>query len=398
MAETAGQTHGPAASSSRPRRTLLLAVFITIALSIVGAAHAYFALRLVMAPHWPEPFARIGNLAILAGALSLIAAPIAERTLPPRAARFVAWPAALWMGACFYWLLGLWLSDAVLGLAGLSGIEVARGRAVGLGLLTLALMAFGLRSGLRGPQTNPVHITLRRWPKLLDGYRVVQLSDVHIGALLRREFAARVVAQVHAQKPDLVVVTGDLVDGSVQHLAAEVLPFGSLRARHGVFFVTGNHDYFSGAERWTRKVRELGMTPLRNTHVTITDAASAASFELAGVDDPTGKRMGGSGDDVSAALRGIAADRPVILLAHDPKTFDKAARAGVDLQLSGHTHGGQLWPFNYFVRLATRFVAGLYRVGEAQIYVSCGTGFWGPPMRVAAPAEVTVIVLHSAPD
>jgi hypothetical protein len=190
-------------------------------------------------------------------------------------------------------------------------------------------------------------------------------------------------------------VTGDLVDGPVSHLAEEVAPFAELRAKHGVFFVTGNHDYYSGADPWLEHVRTLGMRALRNERVEIRE--SGAAFDLAGVDDHRGNLFGpGHGEDVPRALAGRDPERPVVLLAHDPSTFKSAAAHGVDLQISGHTHGGQIWPFGYVVRLVVKFVAGEYRDGHAQLFVSRGTGFWGPPMRLGAPAEITEIVLRPA--
>jgi len=169
-----------------------------------------------------------------------------------------------------------------------------------------------------------------------------------------------------------------------------------LRARHGVFFVTGNHDHYSGADTWVQRVRGLGFRVLRNERVTIEQ--DGAAFELAGVDDHrAGFESGSGGEDVDVALAGLPPERAVVLLAHDPATFKRAQGMGIDLQLSGHTHGGQIWPFRYFVRLAIPFVAGLYRRGAARLYVSCGTGFWGPPMRLFAPAEITEIRLWAAP-
>jgi predicted MPP superfamily phosphohydrolase len=250
-------------------------------------------------------------------------------------------------------------------------------------------------SSARGPLLTRIEMELPRWPRALDGFRIAQISDVHIGPILDRRFAATVTERLNALAPDLIAVTGDLVDGDVRHLAAEVAPFAALRAPHGIYFVTGNHDYYSGADAWVAGVRRLGMTPLRNARVAI--ERDGAVFDLAGVEDhhahfvhPTYR------SDVAAALAGRDPARPVVLLAHDPLTFKAAARLGVDLQLSGHTHGGQIWPFKYMVRLSTPFVAGRYRLGDAQLFVSRGTGFWGPAMRLFAPAEIVEITLRAA--
>jgi predicted MPP superfamily phosphohydrolase len=259
-----------------------------------------------------------------------------------------------------------------------------------------ALVAGGiaLASGLRPPRLARIEIRLARWPRALDGFRIVQISDIHIGAMLDRRFAAAITERVNALEPDLIAITGDLVDGSVKHFAPEIAPFGALRARHGAFFVTGNHDYSSGADPWLDEIRALGIRPLRNERIEI--QRDGAAFDLAGVDDHRGYLFGpGHGEDVAGAVAGRDPARALILLAHDPSTFKAAAPLGVDLQISGHTHGGQIWPFNYLVRLAITFVAGRYQRGDAQLFVSRGTGFWGPPMRLAAPAEITEIVLRT---
>jgi predicted MPP superfamily phosphohydrolase len=183
------------------------------------------------------------------------------------------------------------------------------------------------------------------------------------------------------------------VDGKVAHYGGEVAPFGELQGRDGVYFVTGNHDHFSGADAWTRQLEGLGITVLRNRRVRLERAGAA--FELAGVDDfGSARRRQRAQRDLEDTLEGWDGACPLVLLAHDPRSFELAKERGVALQLSGHTHGGQLWPFNALVRLQTRFVAGVYRHGGSTLYVSRGTGFWGPPMRLLSPAEITEIVLR----
>jgi predicted MPP superfamily phosphohydrolase len=221
------------------------------------------------------------------------------------------------------------------------------------------------------------------------------VSDVHLGALIGRPFAEAVVARVNALGPDLVAITGDLVDGSVRHLRDAAAPFAGLAARDGTYFVTGNHDYYSGADAWIAEIRRLGIRVLRNERVTL--GPDGARFDLAGVDDRQARLFGGDhGEDVPRALAGRDPARAVVLLAHDPGTFRRAVRHDVDLQVSGHTHGGQLWPFRWLVRLVVPWVDGHHRVGASQLYVSRGTGFWGPPMRFLAPAEITELVLRAA--
>ena len=268
----------------------------------------------------------------------------------------------------------------------------ARAALVGSAVLLLAGIAH--REARRGPRDVRVEIELARWPRALDGYRIVQISDIHIGPTLDRRFARALTERVNALDADLVAVTGDLVDGSRAALEAEVAPFGGLRGRDGVFFVTGNHDFYSGADEWSDCVESLGMRTLRNEHVSI--ERGDAGFVLAGVDDHRGGLMPGpGGEDLDRALAEAPDGRPVVLLAHDPSTFKRAHAMGIDLQLSGHTHGGQIWPFHWLVRLAIPFVAGRYRRGDAELYVSRGTGYWGPAMRLGSPAEITELVLRS---
>ncbi len=377
-------------------RRLGLAVVVVLLLALVVEAHDYLLGRLVFDLALPPPWtAGLVALVVVLGAC-LVLEPAASRFADRRAARLVAWPAFLWMGLVFYLLVLLFLSDAALALAGRTprGPSGARARAAAVAALATVAAATGVRGALRGPAHRRVEIPLARWPAGLDGFRIVQVSDVHLGPLLGRSFSERIVALVEGLRPDVVAVTGDLVDGGVLRLAAEAAPLAALRAPHGVFFVTGNHDYFSGADPWIAEVRRLGMRVLRNERVTI--GANGATFDLAGVDDRHARFFGGDhGEDVPRALAGRDPARPVVLLAHDPGTFREAARLGVDLQLSGHTHGGQIWPFGYLVRLFVPWVAGRYAARDAQLYVSRGTGFWGPPMRLFAPAEVTELVLRA---
>jgi hypothetical protein len=391
--------------SHRTRRHLAIGAFAALALGFLAATHGYLALRLVLDPGWPEPARLLGIAAIALFAVLLVAHPIAERALPRPVVHWISWPVSLWMGAGFWLLLLLFASDALLWAAGgvaraadasaPAGDGVAAWRAVLVLGITGVALAAGLRGGLAPPRLRREEFAIERWPRALDGFRIVQISDIHIGPLLGSAFAAELTRRVNALEPDLIAVTGDLVDGSAPRLAAEVAPFAALRARHGVFFVTGNHDHYSGAEPWVESVRGLGMCVLRNERVEI--GVGGASFDLAGVDDHHAHFAGDGREDLVRALAGRDPERAAVLLAHDPATFSSARRQAIDLQLSGHTHGGQIWPFAWFVRIATPYVAGRYRDGRAQLYVSRGTGFWGPPLRLFSPAEISEIVLRSAP-
>ncbi len=385
------------------KRWLLLPLAIAFAATFLATVHGYLVQRLVIDPGVAAPWRGIAIAAIALLGATLVAQPVGERLLGPPWSRWIAWPASLWMGVAFWLLLGLGGSDLLLWLAGSPALAAgdagpdasASGqRAAVVCGLAFTAAAVALRTGLRPPPLRRVEIELARWPRALDGFRIAQISDIHIGPILDRRFAAELVERVNALDPDLVAVTGDLVDGAVRHLEEEVAPFAGLRARHGVFFVTGNHDHLSGAESWARHVAGLGLRVLRNERVEIRDGDAA--FDLVGVDDHHGALISGrGGEDLDRALDGRDPARPAVLLAHDPSTFKRAAGRAIDLQLSGHTHGGQLWPFGYVVRLVIPFVAGRYRRGDAELYVSRGTGFWGPPMRLFAPAEITELVLRA---
>jgi predicted MPP superfamily phosphohydrolase len=320
----------------------------------------------------------------------------------------MAWPAFVWIGLMFLGVVVLAGAD-VLRLAIFLGRRAMNSspfeperrlffaRCLSTGALVAAggLGIAGMRSALSAVKVHRIEIPLRRLTSRHDGITLVQLTDLHIGPTIRKRDLADIVHRTNSLLPDLVAITGDLVDGTVAELRDAVSPLAELRAKHGVFFVTGNHEYFSGAASWVEEISRLGIRVLRNERVVI--GGAEAGFDLAGVDDRSAARSSeeGHGEDLAKALGGRDPKRAVILLAHQPRTVLDAAKFGVDLQLSGHTHGGQIWPFGALVRLQQRFLAGLGRHGDTTIYVSRGTGYWGPPMRLFAPAEITQIVLRS---
>ncbi|OQQ17955.1 hypothetical protein B0675_13285 [Streptomyces sp. M41(2017)] len=249
-------------------------------------------------------------------------------------------------------------------------------------------VGYGTYGVLRGPAVKRVTVPLAKLPRSAHGYRIAVVSDIHLGPVLGRGFAQKVVDTINSTQPDLIAVVGDLVDGSVKNLGPAAAPLAGLRARHGAYFVTGNHEYFSGAAQWVREVRELGIHPLENARTEL------AGFDLAGVNDVQGESEG-HGPDFDRALGDRDTARACVLLAHQPVQIHDAVRHGVDLQLSGHTHGGQLWPGNFVAAAANPTVAGLERYGDTQLYVSRGAGAWGPPTRVGAPSDITVVELAS---
>ena len=249
-------------------------------------------------------------------------------------------------------------------------------------------VGYGTYGVLRGPKVKRVTVPLAKLPRAAHGYRIAVVSDIHLSPVLGRGFAQKVVDTINSTQPDLIAVVGDLVDGSVKDLGPAAAPLAQLKARHGSFFVTGNHEYFSGAEQWVDEVRRLGLRPLEN------DRTELAWFDLAGVNDVAGESEG-QGPDFTKALGDRDTARACVLLAHQPVQIHDAVDHGVDLQLSGHTHGGQLWPGNFLAEAANPTVAGLERYGDTQLYVSRGAGAWGPPTRVGAPSDITVIQLAS---
>ncbi len=263
--------------------------------------------------------------------------------------------------------------------------RVVGGAAAAAGLATVGYGTYGV---LRGPSVQRITVPLAKLPRAAHGFRIAVVSDIHIGPILGRAHTRRIVDTINATSPDLVAVVGDLVDGSVSDLGSAAEPLAALRARHGSYFVTGNHEYFSGAEQWVDHVRELGLVPLENARVEI------EGFDLAGVNDIAGETEG-QGPDFGRALGDRDRGRAAVLMAHQPVVIHDAVEHGVDLQLSGHTHGGQLWPGNYLAELANPTVAGLERYGDTQLFVSRGAGAWGPPVRVGAPSDITVVELAS---
>jgi predicted MPP superfamily phosphohydrolase len=272
---------------------------------------------------------------------------------------------------------------------------LARGLAATAGVVALGTAGTGAYLANSAPVVRRVPVTLAGLDPALDGLRIVTFSDGHLSAMSSTRRFERLVELVNEQRPDVVAIVGDLVDGELGELRDEVAPLADLVSEQGVYFVTGNHEYFVDTTAWLRHLPTLGVQVLRNERVPI--RRGAAYVDLAGIDDRTalGSGVPGHGADLDTALDGRDDAVPVVLLAHQPVQVAQAAAAGVGLQLSGHTHGGQLWPFDYAVRLDQPAVQGLSRVGDTQLYVTTGAGFWGPPMRVGARPEVAVVELRA---
>ncbi|MCI4042010.1 metallophosphoesterase [Streptomyces sp. TRM75563] len=303
---------------------------------------------------------------------------------------------AVW--TLFTWsvLLGV-LLRLVLTVAGVGGSQ-DRARIVTWAVLgvSAALLAWGYAEARRVPRVRRLDVRLPRLGAGLDGLRVVLITDTHYGPLDRARWSARVCETVNTLEADLVCHTGDIADGTAERRRAQAVPLGTVRATRARVYVTGNHEYYSEAQGWVDLMGELGWEPLRNRHLLLERGGD--TLVVAGVDDVTAESSGlaGHGAHLAGALRGADPDLPVLLLAHQPKFVDRAAADGIDLQLSGHTHGGQIWPFHHLVRIDQPALAGLSRHGaRTLLYTSRGTGFWGPPFRVFAPSEITLLVLRS---
>ncbi|MEU6586960.1 metallophosphoesterase [Nocardia sp. NPDC046763] len=296
------------------------------------------------------------------------------------------------------WVVFTWsvIGAAVRGALAVAGVDdPVRSRVVAVGVLAVSvvLSAWAIYEARRVPRVRTVEVEIPGLGAGLDGFRLVVVTDTHYAATDRLRWSERVVEEVNALRPDIACHAGDLADGSVDKRRAQVDPLGKVEAEYGRFYITGNHEYFGDAPGWIDHMSGLGWQPLRNQHEVIT--RDGDSLVLAGIDDPTGRSLPGHGPDITAALAGADPALPVVLLAHQPKQVTDAVSAGVALQISGHTHGGQIWPFRYLVRLDQPVVAGLSRHGErTQLYTSRGTGFWGPQLRLFAPSEITALILR----
>ena len=297
------------------------------------------------------------------------------------------------------WILFVWtvfgqLMRGVLALLGTDGTETAKAIAVTTVVVVIGLAGLGYAEAMRLPRTRAVDVVLPRLGPGMEGLRVVVITDTHFGPIDRTKWANRVVARVNELRPDIVCHAGDLADGPVVRRRRQVDQLAEVHAPLGRFYITGNHEYFGEAQGWLDHMRSLGWQPLHNAAQVVTRGGDR--LLVAGIDDPTGTTSGlpGHGPDLASALAGHDPALPVMLLAHQPKQVIQAAEAEVDLQISGHTHGGQIWPFRYLVRLEQPVVSGLSRHGDrTQLYTSRGTGYWGPPLRIFTPSEITVLTL-----
>ena len=390
--------------------------FLLISVAIIGVLYGYCGWRLIPT-HLPTAVGVTawGGLALLALLTHIYHLVLRDAAADSRLADLVAWTAytTLALGTLMFsmlvvrdlaWVLYLGVSR-VLEYAGDTATAPERRdfliQASNLGIVGLATVTTGIGvfEARRRPRVVDITVPIRGLPPALHGFRIAQICDLHVGPTIKRPFVEAVVETVNALEADLVAVVGDLVDGSVERLRPQVSPLAALRSRHGTFFVTGNHEYYSGVSAWLPEIRRLGMDVLLNEHRVIEHDGGRLS--IAGVPDYSAADMvpqlPAHAHDPEAAFRGAPDGEVRLLLAHQPRSLSAAQEAGFDLLLCGHTHGGQFLPWHGVVSLQQPYVAGLHAVGDSSwIYVSRGTGYWGPPVRVSAPSEVTCITLQTA--
>ncbi|MEW2507441.1 metallophosphoesterase [Amycolatopsis sp. NPDC047767] len=375
------------------RRVRRAAALVVALLLLFGEPWSVF----VLLPGWPVAGTVVGTV-VFAGAM--VAFPVLMfQGHGPRQSDAAARAGDVLLGTI--WVLFTWsVLGHVLRLALLAaGVDdPARPRIVAAASLAVSvvLLAVGNRVAMRVPPVKETDVVIPRLGAGVDGLRIAVITDTHYGPLDRTKWSEKLVAEVNRLQADVVCHAGDLADGSVAKRRKQVDPLGGVQAGLGRFYITGNHEYFGEAQAWLDHMASLGWDTLHNRSTLVERGGDRILF--AGIDDPTGAASGlpGHGPDLPAALAGADPDVPVVLLAHQPKQVNEAREAGIDLQISGHTHGGQIWPFHLLVRLDQPTLSGLTRHGPTQLYNSRGSGFWGPPFRVFAPNEISLLTLRRA--
>lgn len=366
--------------------------------------HAYVGWRLL--PEMPsDAFAIAATALWLIGSSIVIPLGLFARLKRRPVSELLTWAALLAIGSFSSLFVltvvrdvgliaGSVMSGSIVAAASLAGFR--SDSALAVPILAAIFTLVGFVNARRRARVRRVDVPIAGLPAPLHGFSIAQISDIHVGATIKRDYLDGIVDAVNDLEADMIAVTGDLVDGSVTQLAPHTAPLSRLAARHGAFFVTGNHEYYSGAHAWVDEVRRLGLSVLMNEHVVLQH--EGAAVVVAGVTDySAGHFDPAHRSDPAAAIAGAPSDAGVrLLLAHQPRSAFAAAPAGFDLQLSGHTHGGQFFPWIFLVRLQQPFTAGLHRLGKLWVYISRGTGYWGPPKRLGAPSEITYLRLVPA--
>lgn len=384
---------------ARPRRRASRA--IRFALILAAVLLLLFGVPwwtlIVSGNHWPTPVLVLGTIVF---ALALVLFPLlmfaghgrGHHDVPAKIADTTL--GVLWV--LFVWSIFGQILTAILWAAGVEAPARSRIATLVVTVVAIVLLLWGYAEAMRVPRIRRVDVTIPRLGPGLDGLKLVLITDTHYGPLDRVRWSQGVTRAVNALHPDVVAHTGDIADGEVAQRREQAAPLADIEATLARVYVTGNHEYFSGAQRWVEHMASLGWEALHNRHVEVTRGGD--TLVVAGVDDRTaaGSGVPGHHADHEAALEGADPALPILLLAHQPAQIAGAVAHGIDLQISGHTHGGQMWPFHYLVRLDQPVLQGLSRHSErTQLYTSRGTGFWGPPFRIFAPSEITLLTLHS---
>ncbi len=378
------------------------AALTTLVLGLIVGLHAYLATRLVNGLVSEGPVRTAGWVLF---ALLFAAIPggfWAGRRAPSPLQKSLLWVAHVWVGLFWIFLctvalldLGRAVSSYALTWSARDPLGWTQSWSLAAWLLGLGIAAAAVLIARGRPKVRRVTVPVKGLGEGLRGVRIVQVSDIHIGQTLGRGFLQKMVERVNALEPDVVAVTGDLVDGFVHRIRDQVAPLGGLKGKLGVFYVPGNHEFYYGGAAWMTEVARLGPAVLENTHRVL--ERGGAKLAVAGVSDHDGGHFGERhACRPDLALEGIPEDVPRVLLAHQPRSALLVKGQRVDLQLSGHTHGGQIFPFNFFVKLQQPAVAGLDLVNGVRVYTHSGTGYWGPPMRLGAPPEIAVLILVPA--
>jgi uncharacterized protein len=374
-------------------------IFISIVTGILSLLAFYTGSRLIRWSAWAAEHRGIVWLLLIFFVLLQLLGPFLYRLYPNRSTQsvilhWVTYSALGVFASLFFYTLA---ADFVMGIWKLiaspdQSVDLNRRGFLAVMTMTLGSAVIGISQAVRGPQIFEVDIPIRDLPQELDGFRIAQITDLHVGPTIGRKYAAQVVEMVNRLKPDFIALTGDFVDGSVTHLKKALEPIATLSAKHGVFFVTGNHEYYWGVDDWIKVFRDFGARILLNEHVVITEQGK--EIVIAGVTDHSaGNMRAGHQSDPKKALEGAPEQAVKILLAHQPASYKSASEAGFDLQLSGHTHGGQFFPWNIVVKFAQRYYKGLNKHENMWIYVSRGAGYWGPPHRFTVPSEISLLKL-----
>ena len=391
-----------------------IAPFVLISLAL----HAWVGWRIapaLMGSLAGVPAADLFLLLLLASAVLMPLGFMARRLARGRMVVVLTWAGLLCMGLFSTLLVLTVLRDSLLVAAwGLAMVAALAGvlwtplttlqmwSATAVPAFGLVATAWGFWNARRTATVVRVDVPISGLPATLHGFTVAQISDIHVGPTIRHAYLRRIVARVNLLGADMVAITGDLVDGRVADLRQHVAPLSGLVSRHGTFFVTGNHEYYSGAHAWITELRSMGIDVLLNEHRVLqhdsghrpdglTAPRTGGTLVVAGVADFSAHQFDESHrSDPMLALAGAPPDAGMrLLLAHQPRSAAAASDAGFQLQLSGHTHGGQFWPWMYFVQYQQPFTAGLGRLHDLWVYTNRGTGYWGPPKRFGVSSEIT---------